>query len=97
LIRPLSLHDALPIYQFARWLSNCRFSHLRYDAYSTLPGLNNVCWHGRKLWYYPADGRRSRFETISPPCPNPYASTADSRWHWGRSEEHTSELQSRFD
>src|SRR5207249_7017475 len=82
-IYTLSLHDALPIFH---GLSNCRAAH---DF--------AVNFHGRNSDHIEAELSAKLFEKIQIAAPasseRPFMSDAN----FARSEEHTSELQSRFD
>src|SRR5690606_39558744 len=83
----LSLHDALPIY----FVSGCPGGHPH-----RLLGYTMVAGHRR----YPPDGRLHGRQCRAAVCRTPRCAVAtlggDRRTYgFGRSEEHTSELQSR--
>src|SRR5206468_12659062 len=87
-IYPLSLHDALPICNF--WLK------VRFGAIEVMGGyqrFNRTAGQGGSLFVYPLTAN----VVVRAPDAlfRPYASVGGGLY--GRSEEHTSELQSRSD
>src|SRR5699024_12516939 len=94
LLHPLSLHDALPIYWRHRMTRHRRLPVEPVDSLC-LPGeMVSECGVS-------AEVRLGKQQRNGPPAqhlsPDLQGTAKAAHMHRGRSEEHTSELQSRFD
>src|SRR5699024_12244048 len=85
-INTLTLHDALPI-----WLRETREDTSRFATFHLFPDSTKMIQgkQAHKVVYSLASGDSLTYTAW-------YSSDFPS-WIWERSEEHTSELQSRFD
>src|SRR5207249_10865473 len=90
IISPLSLHDALPIYQ-AHLASSFFVSPFERAALLSADGLGDFA---STMWGAGADNRMRIDGAVAFPHSLGLFYTAVTQY---RSEEHTSELQSRFD